>query len=213
MKHFILTFALICVVDATAAAEDYTYSCWLNGWRKGANDRSADIFGIETSRYGFALDLADFRNVRFGQLSHSAGYEQALKHRAENLKAIPPAQLLIEIEVGGTKYRANTCKAGQEKGVKHLANARLWESGRYVQHYDFLGLDFRSSTADRLPCDARLDVVAWPGSLTFNLEVSAARSLEHATMRLGLTSEAGSWSITTTIAVKKKCRDGKNVAK
>ena len=64
MKKQAILFVLIFAVDVHAAAAEYTYSCWLNGWRKNANDRSADIFGIETSHYGFTLDVADFRKVR-----------------------------------------------------------------------------------------------------------------------------------------------------
>ena len=70
---------------------------------------------------------------------------------------------------------------------------RLWESGRYVQHYEFIELDFRSSTGKQLPCDAALSLVAWPGSLTFNLEVSANRLYKNATMRLGLNSKTEKW--------------------
>jgi len=38
----------------------YTHSCWLNGLRKTKADTSPTLFAIETSRYGFRLDLADF---------------------------------------------------------------------------------------------------------------------------------------------------------
>jgi len=191
---YALLLVLTYAVDLNAAISNYTFSCWPNGWRKNSNDRSADIFGIETSHYGFTLDLADFRKVRFGSLSHPISYEQALKHKAENLKKIPKAQLLIELEVDGTRYRANTSKAGQTKDVKHLQTVRLWESGRYIQHYDFLELDFRSSQGEHLVCDANLDVVAWPDSLTFNLDVSPAQPYNSAVLRLGLKSEVGSWS-------------------
>jgi len=193
MKRLIFLLVLISTVETNAAVSDYTYSCWQNGWRKNANDRSADIFGIETSQYGFALDLADFHKVRFGRLSNPVSYEQALKHKAEKLEELPQSQLLIELKVDGVRYLANTCKAGREKGGKRLSNVRLWESGRYVQHYEFMELDFRSLTGEQLPCGAHLDLVAWPGSLTFNLDVSAAQRYTNATMRLGLKSEAGTW--------------------
>lgn len=170
MKKKAILLALILSIDVHATAAEYTYSCWLNGWRKNANDRSADIFGIETSHYGFTLDVADFRKVGFGQLNNPAGYEQALEHKADKLRQLPPAELLIELEVDGVSYRAKACRAGQVKGGKHLSHVRLWESGRFVQHYDFLGLDFRNVEGERLACEAALDVVAWPGSLTLNLE-------------------------------------------
>ena len=195
MKNTILALLLLGVGASELIAADsaYTFSCWPNGWRKNSDDQSADIFGIETSHYGFTLDIADFRKAELGLLDNPVGYEQALDHGAEKLKAIAAAELLIEIEVDGTRYCANTCKAGREKGVRHLSSVRLWESGRYVQHYDFLGLDFRSAKGDSLACDATLDLVAWPASLTFNLNVSAAIDCTEAVLRLGLNSQAGSW--------------------
>jgi len=194
MKKPAILLVLILCVRVHAAAAEYTYSCWPNGWRKSANDRSADVFGIETSHYGFTLDVADFRKVGLGPLDNPAGYQQALEHKADKLRQLPPAELLIELEVDGVRYRAKACRAGQEKGVKHLSHVRLWESGRYVQHYDFLGLELRNVQGERLACEATLDLVAWPGSLTLNLHVSPTAPLYRGVLRLALTSEMGSWS-------------------
>ena len=194
MKKTVITLLLLLICATNLSADSgYTFSCWPNGWRKNTNDRSADIFGIETSHYGFTLDVADFQKVGLGLPNNPVGYEQALEHKAENLKKLPSAELLIELEVDGVRYRAQACKAGQEKGVKHLSNARLWESGRYVQHYDFQGLVFRNGKNETLACDAALDLVAWPGSLTFTLHVSVKQSHEKASLRLGLKSKAGNW--------------------
>ena len=201
--YLIVIFTFLVPVDTqeSSASEknelcvnDYTYSCWLNGWRKNANDCSADVFAIETSHYGFSLDVDDFHKVGLAQLNNPTGYEQALDHKAETLKKLPPAELLIELEVDGVSYRANTCKAGLDKDVKRLSSVRMWESGRYVQHYDFLELDFRNAQGQALTCDARLDLVAWPENLTFSLNVSASLACTEAVLRLGLKSQAGNWS-------------------
>lgn len=211
MRNLIVILMLITIVETNAGVNDYTFSCWENGWRKNANDSSADIFGIETSHYGFTLDIADFANVQFGQLSNPPGYEKALQHKAERLKELPKAQLLIEIEVDGTKYLARTCKAGRERGVKHLASVRLWESGRYVQHYDFEGLEFISAKGDKLLGNALLNIVAWPENITFNLEASCAEPLKNATIRLELKSEAGNWKQEIKIKELWKKGDKKNI--
>ncbi|MCM2374500.1 hypothetical protein [Aporhodopirellula aestuarii] len=192
-------WALVLLVSASVVADEYTFSCWQNGWRKNANDHSADIFGIETNRYGFTLDVADFRNVRVGRIASTQSYAQAARHKAEKFKQLPPATLLIEIDIDGTKYRASTCAAGLEEGVKRLSSVRMWESGRYVQHYDFLGLAFRDAAGKGLDCDARLDLVAWPGSITFNLIVSGELKCSTSVLSLGLTSEAGSWRESITV--------------
>ena len=177
MKKIILLITL--VVSAVLGASlkpdaGYTYSCWQNGWRKLPVDQSHDIFGIETSEYGFTLDVDAFSNVGFGKLDNPVGYEQALNHKGQKLKDLPPAKLQIELEVDGVKYVANTCKAGIEKDVKRLSSARLWESARYVQHFDFLELELRDKNGNKLPCDAALDLVAWPDNLTFNLKAQPA---------------------------------------
>ena len=85
MKTPAILIALILSMEVHAAAAEYTYSCWLNGWRKNAHDPSADIFGIQTSHYGFTLDVADFRKVGFGQLNNTVGYELALEHKADSI--------------------------------------------------------------------------------------------------------------------------------
>ncbi|TWU56716.1 hypothetical protein Poly51_26330 [Rubripirellula tenax] len=199
----ICTFTLLSNLDAKAepgfkdkesVVNDYTFSCWLNGWRKNANDGSADIFGIETNAYGFTLDVADFTKVGLGLLDNPIGYEQALNQKAEKLKTLPSAELLIELELDGQPYRAKASQAGQGDGPTHLYAARLWESGRFVQHYDFQGLVFRNAKNETLACDAVLDLVAWPGSLTLTANVAVNQSYEKASLRLGLNSKAGNWN-------------------
>ncbi|MDH4203483.1 MAG: hypothetical protein OEV87_11410 [Phycisphaerae bacterium] len=193
-KRILLVLMVLTVVEISVASNDYTFSCWLNGWRKNINDQSADLFGIETSRYGFVLNVDDFRKIRMGLLDNPVSYEDALRYKSEKLKKLPLGQFLVELVVDGVRYRAATCKAGQDKGVKHLSSAQLWESGRNVQHYDFLGLDFRDAEGRKLPCDARLDLVAWPGSLTFTLHVSPESEFENAEMRLSVNSPDGNWT-------------------
>lgn len=78
-----LALTLAFTVNVSAVADDYTFSCWQNGWRKNADDRSADLFAIETSHYGFTLDVADFDKVTLGRIDDPASYEQTLKHKAE----------------------------------------------------------------------------------------------------------------------------------
>lgn len=172
---------------------DYTYSCWLNGWRKNSNDDSADVFAVETSHYGFTVDVADFGNVSLGPIVNPGGYERGLETETDRLRKLPPADLSIEIMVDGVAYSAKTCAAGLSDDVKRLSSARLWESGRYVQHYDFLKLDFRDAGGNRLDCDARLDLFAWPENLTFTLIVSGDLACKSSELRLGLQSELGDW--------------------
>lgn len=212
VSHMMLTLALLLTLSVNPVSGDYTFSCWKNGWRKNANDRSADLFAIETNHYGFTLDIADFDQVTLGRLNNPASYEQALKHRAKKLEKLPLAKLLIEIRVDGKLYRAKTCEAGKRDDVKRLSSVRLWESGRFVQHYDFLKLDFRDSKGKQLDCEARLDLVAWPGSLTFNLHVAADLNCEQSALRLSLKSELGNWSQEANVKGSWNARQEKSVS-
>jgi len=81
----ILLISLLLIISSQLIADvtDYTYSCWLNGWRKNQNDTSADLFAIETSQYGLALDMDDLSKAQFGLLSNPISYEQALEDNIE----------------------------------------------------------------------------------------------------------------------------------
>ncbi|MGC6427349.1 MAG: hypothetical protein ACON5H_10195 [Akkermansiaceae bacterium] len=181
------------------SASGYTFSCWQNGWRKNANDQSQDIFGIETSQYGFTLNLADFTETQFGRIPNQPSYETALNHKADKLSKLPKADFQISIETKGKHYTASSCAVAKATGVKKRASVRLWESGRFVQHYDMLGLQFQNPQGELLDCDARLDLFAWPDSLTFTLHLTPQEDWSQTSMDLRLTSPVGKWSQSTKI--------------
>ena len=178
MLRLTIVFLLVICSASSLKADDYTFSSWLNGWRKNENESSNDIFGIETNAYGFTLDLDDFEKSGFAKWQSGLTYEDALQQSAAKLKSLPPAKVQIEIEVDKEKYVANACRAGLDKGSTPLSYANLLESGRHAQHYRFEELDFRNSAGQRLDCDANLSLVAWSESLTFNLTVTPFRPFQ-----------------------------------
>jgi hypothetical protein len=194
MKKMSLIFLSLVIIKTAAAFDSYTFSYWENGWRKNSDDHSKDIFWIETSKYALALDVADFSKIKFGKNANAVCYEYALQEKKEITATLQQAGLVIEIEIEGVKYLAKACKAGIEKGVKHLSNARMWESGRYVQHFDFPELDFRNPEGEKLPCESVLDIVAWPESLTFNLDFSSDNVCHNASMRISFETEEKTWT-------------------
>ena len=59
MKKKTLAICLATVLyaaDLHAACADYTFSCWLNGWRKNGNDPSAD-YDERTNSYAITFNL------------------------------------------------------------------------------------------------------------------------------------------------------------
>ena len=166
---------------------NYSFAYWRNGWRKHANDPSADLLCFETGHYGLSLDLADFRKTRFGFFQDSLSYSDVLAQGTRRMDSLPAADFLIELETGGTVYRALSCRAAEATGEKPLQSARLWESGKLVQHYDLLGLIFKDEVGQRLACKAKLDIVVWPDAMAFNLEIAPSTSVwEQATVRMQL---------------------------
>ncbi|MEI7948024.1 MAG: hypothetical protein WCJ02_15090, partial [bacterium] len=149
-------------------APGYTFSCWLNGWRKHKADQSPEILAIQASAYSFALNLANFSKVGFGLTSTKPlSYADALKTGTDFLYQLPPAELLISINVGGETYRAVSCAAGTDTDPRRLGLAKMWESGRFVQHFELVDLKFQNTTGKTLVCKGNLSLVAWPDSLTF----------------------------------------------
>jgi hypothetical protein len=156
--------------------QDFSFAYWRNGWRKHPDDRSPDILCFETGYYGLALDMADFNKTRFGLFEDGVGYTQALQAGTRRMDGLEQAPLIIEVETGGRTYRATTCRSGLDKGSKHLYSARMWESGRLVQHFDLLGLVFEDTDGQWLDCDGTLDIVAWPDTLALNLDIAPESS-------------------------------------
>ncbi len=144
---------------------DYSYAFWPNGFRKEKGDTSANVFCIESGRYGFTLDTADFSAARFGRVG-GPGYGPTLATASRSVEALPPAALGIEITHGGRSYRAVNCLAGRLKDARH---AIMLESGRFAQHYRFTGLRFEDAGGALLETASSLELTAWPSSMTFAL--------------------------------------------
>ncbi|WP_298288800.1 LamG domain-containing protein, partial [Novosphingobium sp.] len=141
---------------------------WPNGWRQLPGATAPRIFAIEASRYDFSLDLADFSKAGFYPVEENdVGYLSALSRDPRRMLNLPAAAFRIEVDVNGKTYRAKAAKAGQATGGRPLSEAWMWESGRYVQHYEFKGLDLETDAGEKLVATSSLSVVAWPDSLTF----------------------------------------------
>lgn len=151
------------------STKDYSYAYWLNGWRKAKGDTSPNVLCFETGHYGFALDLGDLTTPRFGLLADEFDYRQSLAMGAKRLASLPAADLTIDVALGSNVYRAVTCES---LAARLPSNARMWESGRIAQHFDLQDLTFRDDAGTQLACFGTLDMVGWPGSLTFTAELS-----------------------------------------
>jgi hypothetical protein len=152
--------------------KDYSFSYWLNGWRKSITDKTPNILCFETGYYGFSLDVEDFNNSRFTLWDHDFDYTDALSRNVKSYGLMKDSNLEIELEMDGDIYRAVFSEAESVTQIDKLETVRLWESGRLVQHYDLQGLVFKNLKGQRLSCLSDLNILAWPDSLTFSTNVS-----------------------------------------
>ncbi len=169
----------------------YSYSCWLNGWRKNPKDKSPEILAIQASAYDFTLNLTDFGKAGFSPNRRPpTGYAEALQSGTDHLQQLPPAELVIEIVQDGKTYRAVSCAAGTDPDPRRLGAAKMWESGRLVQHFELEDLKFQDPTGKTLGCHGNLTFVAWPDSMTFTAslapDTSATEAWKDASVRIQL---------------------------
>jgi hypothetical protein len=118
------------------------------------------------------LDVKDIASPRFGLLDDNKNYASALADGNRRIEKLPPAELSIEVKKDGRIYRANACRAGVRRDSERMSDLRLWESARFVQHYDLEDVRFADEAGKPLGALADLDFLAWPGSLTFTANLS-----------------------------------------
>jgi hypothetical protein len=114
----------------------------------------------------------DIAHPRFGLLDDDRDYASALTDGLKRLENLPPAELTIEVKKGGKIYRAKTCRAGVRSSGDRMEAVRLWESARFVQHYDLQFVSFTDEEGHPLDALGTLDILAWPGSLTFTASLT-----------------------------------------
>ncbi len=210
-------YFVLCGCDTPAAKKEpatapsvhtsgYTYSCWLNGWRKHTTDQSPEILAIRASGYDFTLNLGDFGKARFARSTAVApGYLAALDADADTLCRVPAAELGITLEVDGRLYAATNCSAGTDRDPRRLGAAKMWESGRFVQNFELEGLNFLAADGHRLPCAASLFLTAWPDSLTFtaSLGPNVSNTWKEARLKFGI--KGLDWSSTVEQRIDGAC--------
>jgi hypothetical protein len=202
--------------DPPVRTSGYTYSCWLHGWRKNKTDQSPEFLAIQTSAYDLTLNLADFAKAGFAFTPKKlVSYVDELKSGTDSLYQLPPAEVVVTISVEGEQYRAVSCVAGTDPDVRRLGAARMWESGRFVQHFEFVDLKFQEPSGKTLGCRGTLAVVAWPDSLTLTAalapDASNAEGWRDAQVKLQLKGQkldcqaerayTGKWRASTTNAL------------
>ncbi len=128
-------------------ATDQSSIWWAEGF-PGVVEGAAWHRVIETGHYAMVLDTETLAIPHFGALNE------------RDWRALPSADLLLEISVNGKSY---TCE-GSEGWSQH-GGPRLVEAGTFFQRADVTDLIFRSKEGESLGVEARFETAAWPDRL------------------------------------------------
>jgi hypothetical protein len=121
------------------------------------------------------MDTDNLRILHLGPLTGTLPYEQAVSHVHERIASLPPADLVLAITVNGRRYH---CTGG--------ARPRLVESGRFVQRGDITGLTFADDAGKPFTAEARLEITAWPQTLSILLETNLLADWHDAAVEIAL---------------------------
>jgi len=152
------------MVSAHSTSRDYGLMWWPDGWSSldwSSADRTPQkmIRCLQTGYYAMAMDTGSMRIVNLGPIKEARSYADAASSNDEAVFALPPAELKLAITAHGKRYH---CIRG--------AHPRLVNTGRFVQRGDIVGLVFTSEDGERLATRARMEVTAWPETLSLELE-------------------------------------------
>jgi len=140
---------------------DYTFMWWAYGWR-GRSPEDTRLLCFQSGRFGMAFDVDRLRLTRLGTIDGARPYHLAVADANDVVLNLPPAELRLEVTVGGKRYR---CTAGGAPG-------RIVESGRLFQRFDVLDLIFEDEQHRKLDVVGRLEVAVWPDRASLLLEVA-----------------------------------------
>lgn len=157
--------------DNSLKSRNYSYGYWVNGFRKNPDDDSPDQLALETGYYGLVLDLDNLPEARFGRVQ-GKDYASGLTFEPQDTESLAPAELLIQIASTDRVFTAKHSVTGPLNDARRLQDTRLWESGRYLQNWEIQHLIFEDPDGNTLNCEARLQVVGWPDSLTLTAEIT-----------------------------------------
>ncbi len=162
---------------------DYTFMWWAYGWR-GRSEQGKKVLAIQTGRYGLAIDVETAALLHLGAIEAPRPYAQTAVGDNAAVIGLGEAELVLEAQVGEQRYRC-VRRAIDPKDAAEFP-VRLIESGRYVQRADVAHLQFENEKHERLDCEGRLEIVAWPDRVTFLLSIEGKKDQPAAILHIGL---------------------------
>jgi hypothetical protein len=162
---------------------DYTYLWWANGW-KDQRPAAPAILCPRPGAYGLALDVERMRLLHFGAIAELTTYPEAAAEGNREVFKLPPAELVLAITIGTSRY---SCVRAATNRQDHFAfPVRIIDSGRLVQRCDIQQLEFADAQGRALKAAGRLEIIAWPDSLSLLLDVVAQEEAPSGTLTIAV---------------------------
>lgn len=169
-------------IAAPYANEDYAFMWWPYGFR-GHSPQGDQILCIQTGRYGFAFNINKASINHLGSVSNPLSYADAAAQDNSAVFNLPAPAFDMSVNVGNMHYTAIRAAADLSADDYPI---RMIDSGRFVQRFDVLQLEFADKQGKRLAADARVEFTAWPDRLAITCEITPKEDLNDASISISL---------------------------
>lgn len=178
-RCLVLCLAVNSIIPDTAAADDpYTFLYWANGWR-GRSAEGGKVLHVQTNRYGAAFEAGKPGLFHLGPIRDGASYAEAAAQSNALITDLADSELRLTAMVDGAAYEC--VRAASKRDDEMNYPVRIIESGRILQRFDILHLEFEDARGNALDAEGRLEVLAWPERLHVLLEITPGASLRGGT--------------------------------
>ena len=166
---------------------DYTFMWWSQGW-PGQVKGAPSVVCLQTGYYGLSLDTQKAALLTLGGIDRPGGPDTVVAEDNQAVMSLPSSKLNLEVLLGSTVYRCTGSRGAQEDVFEGetVANFRIINSGRLMQRADIVGLEFKDADGRVLDAVGRLEIVAWPDTVSFLLEITPESDLSNAAIHLSL---------------------------
>jgi hypothetical protein len=150
--------------------------------------------------------------LNFGTLDRVDCPEEIVRENNDRIFALPQAALNLQVHVGPSIYNC-TGSRGVDEAVytgQLKARYRIINSGRFVQRSDIMGLEFKDADGNLLKAVGRLEIIIWPDTVSFLLEITPKTDLSDAVVCLSLVQDGKLLSSADNTQKRQEMKKGQN---
>ncbi len=180
---------------------DYTLLWWAEGPPRILNttpSNGGETLCFQSGTWGLAFDANRVMALRAGRWKKPMDIARAMFPGRTSLSDLPSVAWDCAVIVGHTRY---ACVGHVTESDSFYQPVRFVESGRYFQRVDIEGLRFIDSDGNELPCDAHMEISAWPDRLAFHLAFTTQATLPQGEVILQMGDHRVSASLTKSASL------------